>query len=183
MLEEFGWNLLAACTSIDSGPIELLAGDAPAAERELRRDFETLDAMGERNYIATTAAYLAFALLLQGKDDDADRFARFSEETAADDDLTSQFLWRQFRARLQSRAGEHEAAIETARRAVALTDETEEPESQGNARLDLAAVLGAAGRRDEAAAAYQEALERFRRKGIGILVDEVGRRLEALTSV
>ncbi|HEY7476809.1 MAG TPA: adenylate/guanylate cyclase domain-containing protein, partial [Actinomycetota bacterium] len=44
MLEEFGWNLLAACTSIDSGPIELLAGDAAAAERELRKDFETLDA-------------------------------------------------------------------------------------------------------------------------------------------
>ncbi len=34
---------------------------------ELRRDFETLDAMGERNYIATTAAYLAFALLLAGQ--------------------------------------------------------------------------------------------------------------------
>jgi tetratricopeptide (TPR) repeat protein len=181
MLEEFGWNLLAACTSIDSGPIELLAGDAAAAERELRKDFETLDAMGERNYIATTSAFLAFALLLQGKDDEADRFARFSEETASEDDLTSQFLWRQFRARLLSRTGDHDRAIETVRRAVELTDQTEEPESQGNARLDLAAVLSAAGRADEAAAAYEEALERFRSKGIGVLVSEVGRRLEALT--
>jgi class 3 adenylate cyclase/tetratricopeptide (TPR) repeat protein len=182
MLEEFGWNLLAACTSIDSGPIELLAGDATAAERELRKDFETLDAMGERNYIATTSAYLAFALLLQGKDDEADRFIRFSAETAAEDDLTSQFLWRQFGARLRSRAGEHAEAIELARRAVELTDQTEEPESQGNARLDLAAVLSAAGRADEAAAVYEEALDRFRSKGIGVLVSEVGRRLEALTS-
>jgi class 3 adenylate cyclase/tetratricopeptide (TPR) repeat protein len=182
MLEEFGWNLLAACTSIDSGPIELLAGDTAAAERELRKDFETLDAMGERNYIATTSAYLSFALLLQGKDEEADRFVRFSAETAAEDDLTSQFLWRQFGARLRSRAGEHAEAIELARRAVELTDETEEPESQGNARLDLAAVLAAAGRAEEAAVAYAEALDRFRSKGIGVLVSEVGRRLDALTS-
>ena len=71
-LEEFGWNLFAALTSIDSGSVELLARDPVGAENELRRDFETLDAMGERNYIATTAAYLAFALLLQGKYEEAD---------------------------------------------------------------------------------------------------------------
>ena len=82
-LEEFGWNLFAALTSIDSGTVELMAKDPVAAESELRRDFETLDAMGERNYIATTAAYLAFALLLQGKYDEADRYVTFSEETAA----------------------------------------------------------------------------------------------------
>ena len=96
-LEEFGWNLFAALTSIDSGTVELMARDPAAAENELRRDFEALDAMGERNYIATTSAYLAFALLLQGKYDEADRYVTFSEETAAPDDLTSQFLWRQFR--------------------------------------------------------------------------------------
>jgi class 3 adenylate cyclase/tetratricopeptide (TPR) repeat protein len=180
LLQEFGWNLLAACTSIDSGPIELLASDPVAAERELRRDFETLEAMGERNYIATIAAYLAFALLLQDRDDEADRFARFSEETAAEEDLTSQFLWRQFRARLLSRAGDHDAAVATAQRAVELTDRTQEPESQGNARLDLATVLAAAGRPNEAASVYTEALDRFRSKGIVVLVEEVGRRRVAL---
>ena len=60
-----------------------MARDPVAAENELRRDFETLDAMGERNYIATTSAYLAFALLLQGRYDEADRYITFSEETAA----------------------------------------------------------------------------------------------------
>ena len=109
-LEEFGWNLFAALTSIDSGTVELMARDPVAAEGELRRDFETLDAMGERNYIATTSAYLAFALLLQGKYDEADRYITFSEETAAPDDLTSQFLWRQFRARLLSIHDKHDEA-------------------------------------------------------------------------
>jgi tetratricopeptide (TPR) repeat protein len=180
-LEEFGWNLFAALTSIDSGSVELLARDPVAAESELRRDFETLDAMGERNYIATTAAYLAFALLLQGKYDEADTFVTFSEETAAPDDLTPQFLWRQFRARLLSIHDEHDDAIALALRAVELTDQTEETESQGNSRLDLAHVYARAGKIPEAQTAFREAQEHFERKGIVVLVDDVQRRLDALS--
>ena len=180
-LEEFGWNLFAALTSIDSGSVELLARDPVAAESELRRDFETLDAMGERNYIATTAAYLAFALLLQGKYDEADTFVTFSEETAAPDDLTSQFLWRQFRARLLSINDEHDEAIALALRAVELTDQTEETESQGNSRLDLAHVYARAGQDRRGETAFREAQERFERKGIVVLVDDVQRRLDALS--
>ncbi|MGZ4151313.1 MAG: ATP-binding protein, partial [Actinomycetota bacterium] len=179
-LEEFGWNLFAALTSIDSGSVEFMARNPRAAEGELRRDFETLDAMGERNYIATTSAYLGFALLLQGGYEEADRFVTFSEETAAADDLTSQFLWRQFRARLLAQRGTFEEAIALAQAAVELTDQTEETESQGNARLDLAHVLAKAGRTDEAAAAYRQAIERFDRKGISVLVEDVKERLAAL---
>jgi tetratricopeptide (TPR) repeat protein len=138
--------------------------------------------MGERNYIATTAAYLAFALLLQGKNDEADGFVTFSEETAAPDDLTSQFLWRQFRARLLSIHDKHEEAIAMAERAVELTDLTEETESQGNSRLDLAHVFARAGRIAEAETVFREAKERFERKGIVVLVDDVQRRLDALSS-
>ena len=61
------------------------------------------------------------------------------------DDLTSQFLWRQFRARLLSIHDKHDEAIALALRAVELTDETEETESQGNSRLDLAHVYWRAG--------------------------------------
>ncbi|MEP6973484.1 MAG: adenylate/guanylate cyclase domain-containing protein [Actinomycetota bacterium] len=180
-LEEFGWNLFAALTSLDSGSVEFLARDPVAAEAELRRDFEALDAMGERNYIATTSAFLAFALLLQARYEEADRFVTFSQETAAPDDLTTQFLWRQFRARLLAQQGAYEEAIALARTAVELTDQTEETESQGNARLDLAHVLAKAGRNDEAAAAFGEALERFERKGIVVLVEDVKQRMAALS--
>src|SRR5437879_11983474 len=58
-LEELGWSFLAAQTSFDSGPVELLAGDPKAAESELARDYQTLERMGEKNYISTTAALLA----------------------------------------------------------------------------------------------------------------------------
>ncbi|HEY6680254.1 MAG TPA: adenylate/guanylate cyclase domain-containing protein, partial [Actinomycetota bacterium] len=37
IFEEFGWRLQAALTSIDSGPIEMLAGDLDRAVEELRR--------------------------------------------------------------------------------------------------------------------------------------------------
>ena len=179
-LEEYGWNLFAALTSLDSGTVEFLAKDPVSAEAELRRDFETLDAMGERNYIATTSAYLAFALLLQGRYDEADRFVTFSQETAATDDLMSQFLWRQFKARLLAQKGAFDEAISLAQSAVELTDQTEETEQQGNSRLDLAHVLAKAGRTPEAAIAYRQAIELYERKGIVVLVDDVRQRLEAL---
>jgi class 3 adenylate cyclase/tetratricopeptide (TPR) repeat protein len=181
-LEQFGWNLFAALTSLDSGTVEFLARDPVSAEAELRRDFEALDAMGERNYIATTSAYLAFALLLQDRYDEADRFVTFSQETAAADDLLSQFLWRQFRARLLAQKGAFEEAIALAQAAVELTDQTEETEQQGNSRLDLAHVLAKAGRTPEAAIAYRQAIELYERKGIVVLVDDVQQRLDALSS-
>ena len=71
-LDDLGWRFDAALTSaIASGPVELIAGDLVAAERELRRDYEALSAMGERNYISTTKAFLAEALYRQGRDEEA----------------------------------------------------------------------------------------------------------------
>ena len=67
-------------------------------------------------------------------------------------------------------------------RAVELTDQTEETESQGNSRLDLAHVYARAGKIAEAQTAFREAQERFERKGIVVLVDDVQQRLEALSS-
>ena len=65
-LDDLGWRFDAALTSaVASGAVELIAGDAAAAEAELRRDHEVLAAMGERNYISTTAAFLAEALYRQ----------------------------------------------------------------------------------------------------------------------
>lgn len=45
----------------------MLAGDLQAAERELRGDYQTLEQMGERNYISTTAGMLAEVLYRQGR--------------------------------------------------------------------------------------------------------------------
>ena len=77
----------AALTSLDSGLVELIAGDPEVAEAELRRDYEELDRMGESNYRATIAAFLAEALYWQERLEDAEKFAGICREIAAADDL------------------------------------------------------------------------------------------------
>ena len=45
----------------------MLAGDPATAERHLRLEYDTLYQMGERRYLATTAAKLARAIAAQGQ--------------------------------------------------------------------------------------------------------------------
>ena len=164
-LEELGWTFDAAVTSLDSGPIELLAGDPSAAEAELRRDYETLDRLGERNYISTVAAVLAEALYRQGRDDDADAFATRSAEIAAPDDVVTQFLWRRVRAKLRARQGATDDATNLANEAVELTRQSDDLIEQANALMDLAEVLTAAGSTGEADKARRRAIGLYDQKG------------------
>ena len=70
-LEEMGRSVIASSTSLDSCGVEMLAGDPAAAERELRRDFEALSAMGERYVLSTVAVELARAVGAQGRQEEA----------------------------------------------------------------------------------------------------------------
>jgi class 3 adenylate cyclase/tetratricopeptide (TPR) repeat protein len=177
-LEELGWNAQAAVTSISSGPIEMLAGDPVAAERELRRDLGSLDAMGEKYYRSTTAGFLAEALYRLGRLEESGRYATMCEELAAPDDVSSQFLWRCVRGKVLAREGRFEEGERLVREALALIGATEEPDSQATALMDLAEVLRLAGRSEESSAAAEEARRVFERKG-----DVVGaRRASALVS-
>ena len=164
-LEELGWTFLAAQTSFDSGPVEMLAGDLAAAEAELRRDFEALERMGETNYISTTAAFLAEVLYRQGDQDGAEEHTRISEELAAQDDVSSQFRWRSVRGKILATRGEAAEGEKLAREAVALIQASDDLNSQGEALIDLAEVLRLAGRTGEAAEAARDALALFEAKG------------------
>src|SRR5438093_8039107 len=119
----------------------MLAGDPGAAEAELRRDYETLDGMAERNYITTTAAYLAEALYRLERWDDASELAAFSEANAAPDDLATQCLWRGVRAKLLARGGRVDDGVAMAREAVRLARTSDDPIGQGDALLALAQTL------------------------------------------
>ena len=48
---------LNAATSQNEAVVELLAGDPAAAETSLRVGFDALEAMGERAFLSTTAAF------------------------------------------------------------------------------------------------------------------------------
>ena len=107
--EELGLTLTSAVSHTEAA-VEQLAGDPAAAERSLRRGYDALAEMGDKAMLSTTAALLAHALLAQGRDEEAERFAELSEEVAADDDLITQVLWRSARARALAGRGQVEEA-------------------------------------------------------------------------
>ena len=163
MLEEFGRSVVAASTSQQSCRVELLARDPAAAERELRRDFEVLEEMGERYFLSTTAGELARAVYAQGRYAEAEELTQLAEELSGDDDLTSQALWRSVRAKALARRSLEADAEELARKAVALLEGTDALILQADALEDLAEVLELAGG-DGARECLNEALKRLERK-------------------
>ena len=165
ILDEFGMKLYAALTSLDSAPIELLAGDPAAAEAELRTDYETLEEMGERNYLATDAGVLAEALYQQDRLDDAERFARIAQEMGAPDDVSSETLWRSVLGKTLARRGEFEEGRRLVLEAVEMLGPSDELDSKGNVLVDLAEVELLSGRVDEAAAALEGGIDLFEAKG------------------
>jgi ATP/maltotriose-dependent transcriptional regulator MalT len=179
-LEELGWKLHAAVTSLSSGPIEMLAGDAAAAEAELRADHETLEGMGEKYYLSTNAAFLAEALYRQERLDEAAAFCQTSKELASPDDISSQFAWRSVMAKVLARRGELDEAERLAHEAVALIGEAEEPDSQATAAADLGEVLIRVGKPQDAETALEQATFIYEAKGNVVAAERTRRRLEEL---
>ncbi len=165
ILEDLGLRFDASTMSLDSGRVELLAGDPRAAEAELRKDYESLDAIGERNYISTIAGLLAEALYQQGLFDEAGHFAAFCEEVAAPSDGISQSLWRGVRGKLLARDGAYDEGIELAASGVREMQSSDDIEGQANALVFLAEAQGAAGRFELAAESASRARRLFEAKG------------------
>jgi class 3 adenylate cyclase/tetratricopeptide (TPR) repeat protein len=165
LLEEFGWRFSAALTSHDSAPVEMLAGDLQAAERELRKDYQTLEQMGERNYISTTEGMLAEVLYRQGRYEESAEFAGICRGLAAQDDVASQFLWRCVQAKLLARDGQHEEASAIISEALGLIGGSDWVDWQGNGFMDLAEICHLRGRIDDAMEALAQASARFAAKG------------------
>ena len=165
VLQDMGRTPIAASTSLDSCAVNVLAGDPAAAERDLRRDYEALEQMGEKYMLCSVASELARALVEEGRDEEAEHYTEVARELAAADDLSAQVLWRSVRARVLARRGEQEQAVALAREAVALLRDTDSLVAQADALVDLAEVLQAGGQGADASAALDEALELFERKG------------------
>ncbi|MGH3036598.1 MAG: ATP-binding protein [Gaiellaceae bacterium] len=163
--EEFGLRAWLAALPLYSGPIELLAGDPAAAERDLQAGYDALIEMGDLGRLSTEAAFLAQALYAQGRHDEAEYFTGVSEGATTPDDVFSQIAWRGVRSKALASKGEHEQAERLAREAVTLAEETDGLNLHADALLDLAEVLRAAGRPAEEAAAAKRALALYVHKG------------------
>jgi tetratricopeptide (TPR) repeat protein len=165
LLEDIGGKLIAASTTFNASTVDMLAGDAAAAEERLRRELDLLEAMGESYLRPTVAAYLAAAVANQGRFDEADRFAALAADLASEDDVISQAMWRSVRARVLAREGKVEEAVELADGAVGLLAASDGIGQQADALLVLSEVLGRAGRRTDAGLALEEAITLYERKG------------------
>ena len=184
MLEEAGAEVQANAIAGRSGPIELLAGDPRAAELELRHDYESLSRIGEVYNACTLAAFLAEALYLQERDEEAEEFSRKSQELAPEDDLWTQAAWRSLQAKVLARNGHADAeALALAREAVDLLRVTDAPVWRGNGLCDYAQVLEACGLPDQAVDALTEALELFESKEASVPAERTRTQLSRLAAL
>jgi tetratricopeptide (TPR) repeat protein len=164
-LEEMGRSVVACSTALDSCGVEMLAGDPAAAERELRRDYEALTAMGERYLLSTLAGELARAVDAQGRYDEALELTQTAEELSAEDDITSQGLWRLVRGKVLARRGERSVAVVLADEAVELLRRTDASVIRDEGLVDAAEVMRLSGDLEAARDYLEEALALFERKG------------------
>jgi class 3 adenylate cyclase/tetratricopeptide (TPR) repeat protein len=163
----------------DAG-VELLAGNAGRAAECGEKGCRMLEELGETSLLSTAAGYLAQAYYALDRLDNADAWAGRAAELGASDDRLTQMLWRQVKAKVLARWGEHDEARRRAREAVALGEETDMISAQADAYTDLGEVLIVAGRPKEAAEALQQALARYERKENIVMAERMQTRLREL---
>jgi class 3 adenylate cyclase/tetratricopeptide (TPR) repeat protein len=164
-LGEIGGGLLAASTALDSSGVEMLAGDPAAAERELRRDYEVLDRMGERYLLSTMAGLLSQALVAQGRYDEAAGMCERAEEMSGEDDIESQVLVRSVRAELHLHAGRTTEAAAAIASAAKLLRGADAPMVMADVLVVSARVEAAGGETPAAGTRLRQAAELYRAKG------------------
>jgi tetratricopeptide (TPR) repeat protein len=147
------------------GEIELMAGDPEAAARLFRKEYEIYQRLGDEGHRSTTAAYLAMALALLHRFDEADEFATIARTIGADDDLATQASARSAQALVRSARGEHDEARRLAREAVDLYAAAQSPWFHGDCLMILAEIARAAESLEEGADAARSALAAYERKG------------------
>jgi DNA-binding SARP family transcriptional activator len=147
------------------GELELSLGDPAAALEPLQRSDAILAGLGERAVRSTTQAFLAQARWRLGDIDAAKAAIKLAEELGGTDDVATLIETHQVRAQMALAQGDGEAAERWARSAVAYAVSTDELVERANTKLELARVLAALNRRDEAIPEARAALELFMTKG------------------
>jgi len=146
-------------------PIELRAGEPARALAALLKADASLAEVAERGGRSTVQAYLAQVYERLGDSDAARAAAELAEELGGEEDVTNFVITHATRARIALADGDGAAAERWARSALQHASRTDDTVEQGNAELELARVLTAHGRREEATPHAHAALELYEAKG------------------
>jgi class 3 adenylate cyclase/tetratricopeptide (TPR) repeat protein len=157
--------------------VELLAGNPRRAAELGEEGCRILEDLDEQSLLSTAAGYLAQAYYTLERLEESDTWATRAAELGASDDAMTQMIWRQVKAKILARRGEHHEAERLAREAVGISERGEVPSAQGDAYADLGEVLALAGRPEHAAQAFEQALERFERKENVVMSGRMSERL------
>ena len=164
--DDLGWtiNIWTNWATV-AGDIELLAGDARAAEAILLESCKTLESWGERAHLATQAAQLGEAVYRQGRFDDALHWSRVGADCAATDDAGAQFLWRSLRAKTLARGGDLAEARSLGLEAAQRAAKTDALSQRALVLIDRAEILGLSEEASDADAVTAEAARLLEEKG------------------
>jgi predicted ATPase/DNA-binding SARP family transcriptional activator len=174
----FGAELVLAENSVGAGLSELSLGDPVAAERHIRAGYETLQAMGERYYLAMGTVILAEALYDQGRFDEA---AQLIDEPPGG---VSPFFaaWATFvKAKLLARRGQFAEARRLADEGARLAP-AGSLRAQAAAHEERAEVERLAGAPGQAASRLRAALEIYQDRRATALAERVRTALASLTA-
>jgi len=150
------------------------------AEARLRRSLAYWEETGNEMGRSTAAAMLAHSLFGQGRYDEAEHYAAIGQSSAAPDDYESQSISLAARARVLAHRGDLEGAESLAREAVAIADRTDDIDTHGWLRTDLAEVLNLAEKTREACSVLEEAFHLAEQKEDFVLVERARARLAEL---
>jgi tetratricopeptide (TPR) repeat protein len=155
--------------------MEMLAGDAGAAEQELRDAISVATEMGASRYVALYRTRLAHVLAALGRDRDALAELEASREVYGDAPK-----WKAAHARVLALRGQTAEAAALAREAASFMEGNDDVTARAEILADLAGVLRADGDAAGAAGALAEALTLHEEKGNLVAAEHCRRLLAAL---
>jgi tetratricopeptide (TPR) repeat protein len=148
-----------------AGYAETLAGDWMRAEAQLRAGYEIVERLGERLVLSSAAARLALVSQELGRWDDAERYIKIAEETAAVDDFDANAVGWAADGLLRAYRGDSAAAIARAEEAVAAACLGNDLNVLGWTLEAQARGLVMLGQPEAAVSVVKRALEVYGRKG------------------
>jgi tetratricopeptide (TPR) repeat protein len=160
--------------------IEFWAGNLQQAISNAERGAQLLIDSGQLGVGSTVAGICARICFAAGEYERAAEWAQRAEQIGAPDDVLTRLGVLQVTALLQAHRGETAAAQATMSEALALAETTHSPVILGDVTFDSGLVYEMVGARDQAVAAYREALSLYEAKEHIVMAQSTRQRLADL---